>query len=79
MGVFGDVRSIVQDLVTPRLKEISTKLEALARGQGAMKTELLRALVQAEEKLNLTLKLALLSQQNEQLQKQVNDLQKTAH
>lgn len=109
MGVVGDIRDVIQDLVAPELREIGAKLEALAQLQGvqlealeqrqdgklkaleqrqgakldalaqshgAMKTELLEAIVRSEERVMLALKVALLSQQNEQLMKQVNDLRK---
>ena len=54
------------------------KLESLAQAQGAMKTELLEAIVRSEERVMLALKVALLSQQNEQLMKQVSELRKPA-
>ncbi len=55
------------------------RLDNLVQNQSAMKTELLQAIVQSEERLMLTIKVALLSQQNEQLQKKVNELQGTPH
>ncbi len=90
MGVVAEIREVIQDLVAPELKELGAKLEtlaqsqrerldALAQNQSAMKTELLQAIVQSEERLMLTMKVALLSQQNEQLQKKVNELQGAAH
>ena len=96
MGVAADVRDIIQDMVARELREIGAKLEALAQlqganldgleqSQGAMKTELLKAIVRSEERVMLALKVSLLSQQNEllsqqneQLLKQVSGLRKAA-
>ncbi len=61
MGVVADVREIIQDLVAPELKELSVKLDALAQSQGGMKTRLLKAIAQSEERIMLLLKTADLS------------------
>ena len=87
MEVVANVRDIIQDLVAPELREIGAKLEALAQlqgakmdelsqSQGAMKAELLDAIVRSEERVMLALKVALLSQQNEQLTQQNEQLLK---
>ena len=89
MGVVSDVRlsevqEIVQELVAPDLKAIGAKLDALRESftalegrQSASEERMLKAIAQSEEKILLTLKVALLSQQNEQLLKKVNDLERS--
>ncbi len=85
MGVASDVRAIVQESVTPDLQAIGAKLDALQESfvalegrQSASEKRMLKAIAQSEEKILLTLKVALLSQGNEQLLKKVNDMEQKA-
>ncbi len=85
MGAVSDIREVVQELVAPDLKAIGAKLDALRESfpalegrQSASEERMLKAIAQSEEKILLTLKVALLSQQNEQLLKKVTDLERTA-
>ena len=76
MASISEVRVVDQELAAPDLKAIGAELDALRESfaalekrQGASDERLLKAIAQSEEKILLTHKVALLSQQNEQLLK----------
>ncbi len=52
------------------------KMDELSQSQNAMKVELLEAIIRSEERVMLALRVALLSQQNEQLSQQNEQLLK---